>query len=171
MTEPLTVSELNNLASAGGWGWPVSLVDKNDPVLHTRANEVSEDDIPHIRAVLPRMWKLLEEKNGVGLAAPQVGIARRFFLTSYGGRVGVHLNPEIIKVDPQTEVDYEGCLSFPGTRVKVTRHTRIKVRYDDLDGKTHKHYMNGMMARIFQHELDHVDGIVHIDRALEQGYL
>jgi peptide deformylase len=111
------------------------------------------------------MVEFLDADTGVGLAAPQVGYNFRVFVIRYGGKKLVCIDPEIIKHDPTTSCGLEGCLSYPELgKVPVTRYDRIKVTYKDLDGIIHKHYMKNMMARIFQHELDHVNGITIMDK-------
>ncbi|MCG7584833.1 peptide deformylase, partial [Photobacterium sp. OFAV2-7] len=80
------------------------------------------------------------------------------------------LNPELIWSSKETEKDWEGCLSIPGMRAKVSRHKKIEVRYTTIDGHEVKSHLEGFIARIFQHELDHLNGIVFLDRAEKHDY-
>jgi peptide deformylase len=112
------------------------------------------------------MARLMVELRGVGLAAPQVGIAKRFMLVSPTGErddVRVVLNPEVLRTEGEEEME-EGCLSFPGLYGTVRRATRVHVTYRDLDWAAHDLELEGFVARIFQHEFDHLNGVVFVDR-------
>jgi peptide deformylase len=138
------------------WPHPV-LLDGTDSV-----SEVDED----LRAVVGEMRRVLFEQRGVGLAAPQVGIAKRLMIVCPSGEPGddtVVVNPEIVE-RVGSEVGEEGCLSFPGIYGQVPRARALVVRYQDLDLRTHEMELAGFVARIFQHELDHLNGEVFIDR-------
>ena len=104
------------------------------------------------------MHQLMLEKNGVGLAAPQVGINRRFFLMRVEGKDYVCINPRIIKAHPKSITVKEGCLSFPGLEVPVERPATIKVEYQEQSGMKRSRTLKGTLARVFQHELDHLNG-------------
>jgi len=104
----------------------------------------------------------LSKNQGVGLAAPQVGISQRFFIIDYGGIYSSYINPEIIKIVTKKgeERGPEGCLSFPNDgEVFISRWNRIKVHYIHPSGQVKSHYLQGFKARIFQHELDHLNGV------------
>ena len=106
---------------------------------------------------------------GRGLAAPQVGVLRRIFVMDAGWKTGapsprVCINPEIEWASDETATAEEGCLSIPGLSVPVTRPARIRLRATDLAGKTEELSLDGAEALIAQHELDHLDGIVTLDR-------
>lgn len=148
----------------------LTMVGSDDPVLHSVATPIEKEEInPLFVDTAHEMYDMIVEQTGTGLAAPQVGISRRMFVIFYGGRKYFCINPIIIKSMKPMVTDIEGCLSYPGIRVPVTRFDRIKVEYLDLAGNMNRHYMNGWIARIFQHELDHLDGIVFLDRNKEQG--
>ena len=136
-----------------------------DPVLLAGTEVITEVD-DELRAVVGEMRRVLFEERGVGLAAPQVGIAKRLMLVCPSGQPGdefVVINPEIVAMDGE-EIGEEGCLSFPGIFGKVPRAVRITVRYQDLDLRAREIEFDGWVARIFQHELDHLNGEVFVNR-------
>ena len=138
------------------WPAPV-LLDGTDPI-----TEVDDE----IRQVVGEMRRVMFELRGVGLAAPQVGIAKRLMLVCPSGDPGaeeVILNPEIVKADG-SELGDEGCLSFPDIYGKVPRATTIHVRYQDLDLRPRELMLDGFVARVFQHEFDHLNGVVFTER-------
>ncbi len=147
----------------------LTMVGSDDPVLHSVATLIEEGEVRSFVDTAYEMFDLVVDQTGTGLAAPQVGISRRLFVIFYGGRKYFCINPVIIKSMKPMVTASEGCLSYPGVHVPVTRFERIKVEYLDLAGNINRHYMNGWIARIFQHELDHLDGIVFLDRSKEQG--
>lgn len=100
------------------------------------------------------------QHRGAGMAANQLGMPIRVFVINHGGRQIVCVNPSIISHSDDKETGVEGCLSLPGVRVPKARWTRIRVRYWTLERGLKEHYMSGMQARIFQHELDHLNGIL-----------
>jgi peptide deformylase len=99
------------------------------------------------------MAKLMMESNGIGLAAPQVGVLKRVFVKLYAC-----INPEIIESQGNVK-DIEGCLSFPDLWLRVDRAEKIKVRYQNAQSETIETEFAGMVARVFQHELDHLNGV------------
>jgi len=114
------------------------------------------------------MLELMKNNDGIGLAAPQIGISKRVFVMAVHGRERVCFNPEItFRSDVLTEFS-EGCLSFPGEQCIIKRPDTIAVRYQDHRGDWTEDEMVGLEARCFQHELDHLDGVVMQDRQKEQ---
>lgn len=135
------------------------------PVLLGGTDPVTEVD-DNLRQVVGEMRRVMFELRGVGLAAPQVGIPKRLMLVCPTGEPGdevVVFNPEIIDIDGEQLGD-EGCLSFPDIYGKVRRAQTIRVRYQDLELNEREFTLSGFVARIFQHEMDHLDGKVFIDR-------
>ncbi len=121
-----------------------------------------------VRAIVGEMRRVMFELGGVGLAAPQVGIAKRLMLVCPSGEPGreeVVINPEILDESGE-DVGEEGCLSFPGLYGMVPRGTKIRVRYRDLDWRERRMELEGFVARVFLHELDHLNGRVFVDRML-----
>lgn len=106
----------------------------------------------------------MKSKKGIGLAANQCGINARVFVMDGLPPIAC-FNPRIVDVSEEMILLEEGCLTYPGLSVKVKRHKHIKVRYQDPDGVFHTEKLTGMTARIFQHEMDHLDGIRFFDRA------
>lgn len=149
----------------------IGMVPSDHPVLHQVADPVPPSyftdagDQAKLVSIVGQMRVLLREQNGVGLAAPQLGLPVRLFIIDYGGRRYTCINPEIIKWSGNTMEGEEGCLSFPGQTVIIPRDTRIKVSYIDEIGETKKHYMTDWVARIFQHEFDHLNGVTIQDHA------
>ncbi len=134
-----------------------------DPVLRMRAAEVEEAD-DELRRITERMVGLMHEAEGVGLAATQVGILRRFFVCTVEGEDRVLVNPVVTPVGKDTEVDQEGCLSLGPIRVPVERAAKVKVDATDENGEPVSLELEGTDARVVQHELDHLDGTLIIDR-------
>ena len=135
-----------------------------DPALRLVAHEVVEFD-DDLRRLVDRMTGLMHDAQGVGLAATQVGILRRLFVfepDEDGPRAVV--NPELLDVAPVEESDGEGCLSLQGVRVPVDRATRVTLVGKDPQGEDVRYELEGYGARIAQHELDHLNGLLIIDR-------
>jgi len=135
------------------------------PVLRQRAAEVRNitDDIC---AATKRMAELMHEADGVGLAAPQVGISQRFVVVRKIGaddEVIACINPVIVESEGSI-LEEEGCLSFPGLRGKVRRAERVLVKAYDLDGNEIELEAGGLGARLWQHEVDHLNGDLFIDK-------
>ncbi len=147
------------------------------PVLRQVALPVQQTEIntPAFQAFIDDMIDTMRESDGVGLAAPQVYSARRVVLIEvkgphprYPDQPGVPLtvliNPEVISHSSDTEPDWEGCLSIPDLRGQVPRWVSLKVRALDRQGQTLELEASGFFARVIQHELDHLDGILFLER-------
>lgn len=120
-----------------------------------------------VRAVAARMIEIMHEARGVGLAAPQVGLAWRLFVVNPTGEPGddrVLINPQLLDPGAETGEHEEGCLSIPGVSAMIRRPLRITVRAVDLDGRPVEMTSDALPARIWQHETDHLDGVLIIDR-------
>ncbi len=138
------------------------------PVLRQRA-EPLDGVTDEVRAVAARMLWLMHEAEGIGLAAPQVGLPWRLFVTRdpevpEGDGGLVFINPEIETLDPELVEDTEGCLSLPGIEVTVRRPVGVRVRAMTLDGLQIEEDRCDHFARVYQHERDHLDGVLIIDR-------
>ena len=138
-----------------------------DPTLRKKASSVSGMTRSDLLQLDRRMRLTLEKSGGVGLAAPQVGVSVRMILVQLQNEaktVITCLDPEI-EIRSGNLVDgYEGCLSIPGLGGKVKRHEQVQVRCLALDGRTLIHESTGFEARIFQHEVDHLEGELYIDK-------
>ncbi len=134
-------------------------------VLRKVAKPVSEIT-PELVKLIQNMIQTMYTEDGVGLAAPQVGISQRIIIASPQAKPGterVYLNPEIIEKEGE-ELGLEGCLSLPGIAAEVLRAKKITFSAMDLDGNKQKIKAEGFFARIIQHEIDHLDGKLFIDR-------
>jgi peptide deformylase len=135
-----------------------------DPVLRMEARPVEEFDDDLLRLVV-RMKDLMQEANGVGLAATQVGVLRRVFVFAPDDeRVLAIVNPSLTQRAEEQETDDEGCLSIQGVTVPVERSTTVRLEGHDEQGKEVAYDLEGMAARIAQHEYDHLDGKLMLDR-------
>ena len=132
-------------------------------------------DYPQVKELIADMWETLAESEGIGLAAPQIGKAIRLSvidldvlsddLPEYKGFKQVFINPHILDYDEEhTDSSEEGCLSLPTLHEKVVRPTKIHVAWDDEQFQHHDEWIEGYLARVMQHEFDHLDGKMFIDR-------
>ena len=133
-----------------------------DPVLGQRAREIEDIDAKLVRLV-DDMIETMYDAVGAGLAAPQVGVQRRLFVYDVGDGPEVVLNPEIVETSGEWYHD-EGCLSIPGLRLGITRPDRVLLRGLDLKGKHIEIEADEFLGRVFQHEVDHLDGFLFLDR-------
>ena len=134
-----------------------------DPVLKTRAARVKEFDDALLR-LTAEMLVTMREREGVGLAANQVGRLRRVLVAGIEEDEYVLINPVIETRSDQTEVLAEGCLSIPGIQVDVERPLAVTVSGQDAAGGEIRFEAEGLLARVFQHEIDHLDGVLILDR-------
>ncbi len=134
-----------------------------DAVLRMKAREVESVD-DDVRRLAERMTALMHEAQGVGLAATQVGVLRRLFVFSDEGEDCVIVNPVITKRSDETEVDDEGCLSLREVLVPVERSSEVTLEGLDENGEPVKLELTLPTARVVQHELDHLDGVLIVDR-------
>jgi len=142
-----------------------------DPALRNAATAVAEVD-DEVQRLAERMLDVMERAHGVGLAAPQLGILRRILVyrASDEDEPKVLINPELVERSDETEVGTEGCLSLLGgeLQVPVARHLRVRVAGQDVSGDAVDLDVEGFEARVIQHEIDHLDGILIFDRAEDQ---
>lgn len=135
-----------------------------DPVLRLRANEVEEFD-DELARLAERMTHLMHDANGVGLAATQVGVLRRLFVfVQSEDEVRAVVNPRIVDRSKDSETEEEGCLSLGPIRVPVERPLKVTLEAQELDGSPLRLKLEGLAARVAQHELDHLDGVLFVDR-------
>ena len=143
-----------------------------DPVLRAKAKKVSKVT-PSVQKLLDDMTETMREAPGVGLAGPQVGALQRLIVVEvvkdeeypemqYGFFQLV--NPEIVRISKEIEEGTEGCLSIPGFTAEVERFAAVEVRALDRSGKAVKLRARGFLARVLQHEIDHLDGVLYLDR-------
>ena len=132
------------------------------PVLLAPADPVDDPTAPEIRRLVADMAETMEDASGLGLAAPQVHVGLRLFVWRTGaGGVSALINPELEQVGEETELGWEGCLSIPGLRGAVRRATRLRFRGVDIDGNPVEGEAAGLVARVMQHETDHLHGLLY----------
>lgn len=136
----------------------LSLLTFPNKKLRKRSKKVVDFD--GIRPIIPSMYRIMNKEDGVALAAPQVGIHRAFFITQND----VIVNPSWRTTENSNRYTVqEGCLSFPGLIVDILRWDTIEATWDDLDGQRCKSLLSGFNAQVFQHETEHLQGILFID--------
>lgn len=153
-----------------------TIVTLPDPVLKRKAREVTTFD-KNLHTLLDDMVETMREAPGVGLAAPQIGLSERIIVVEYfekeeleevedaPKKVWALINPEIVKASEEMLFGAEGCLSLPGIVGEVERHAEVQVKALNKHGKPVKIKAKGWLARIFQHEIDHLNGIMFTERA------
>ena len=139
-----------------------------DPVLRQRAKEVENVDGALVRLV-EDMYETMYDAPGVGLAAPQVGIERRLFVYDVGDGPSAVINPEIVESSGEWTSD-EGCLSIPDLSWTVVRPNQVHLRGTSLEGEEIDIEADELLARCFQHEMDHLDGILLVERLDEEQH-
>jgi peptide deformylase len=135
-----------------------------NPILEKKTKRVKKVLDPEIQKLIKNMLAAMDEADGAGLAAPQVGQSLRICTIKCDGDIFALLNPKITSYSREKEINEEGCLSFPGKFMPIKRSKRVKVRYLDETGKEIKIKAEGLFSRILQHEIDHLDGILFIKR-------
>ncbi len=147
---------------------PVPILVVPHPALRAKTRPVGPQDGEAVRALVPRMFAAMYQAPGIGLAAPQVGVGLRFFVLDLMPDEKptplVLVNPEIVAAGEELATREEGCLSLPGQYADVTRPAEVRVRYRDLEGAAHEIAAQGLLAACLQHEIDHLDGVLFVDR-------
>ena len=151
--------------------YPISIIGSS--VLRKVAKDIDKN-YPNFDNLLLNMFETMEKSDGVGLAAPQIGKSIRLFLIDASPLADedpslldfkrVFINAQITERSGEMEIMEEGCLSIPGIGEEVKRETKIKIEYYDENFEFHKEEYEGMLARVIQHEYDHIDGILFTDR-------
>ena len=149
------------------------------PLLRKTAKEIDAATYPNLKELIDNMYETMYSADGVGLAAPQVGLEDRIFVVDlepladnehpeFKSFKKVFINAEITEKTGELEWVEEGCLSIPGIHEKVPREERIRIQYLDEDLQQHDEEYTGYMARVIQHEYDHLDGHIYLDRLEKQ---
>jgi peptide deformylase len=139
-----------------------------DPVLRRKAQTVTEFG-EGLKQFAIEMYEEMIDADGIGLAAPQIGVLKRFLVVGMPDdetdmlTLSAYANPEVIDKAGSCTME-EGCLSIPGVREDVERPERILLRWQDLDGNTHEKWFDDLEARVIQHEMDHLEGVLFTDR-------
>jgi len=141
---------------------------EHQEVLRCHAARVVDPTTPEMRALIPEMVQIMRNAEGVGLAAPQIGISLSLCVIEINGVVSVYFNPRIKVSSEETVIFEEGCLSLPGEFFPIERHEKITIQYNDITGKSRKLTATGFLAIVLQHEIDHLEGTLIIDRYRKQ---
>jgi peptide deformylase len=145
----------------------MDIVHYGDPILRKKCNEVKE--FKGLNKLIDDMFDTMYEENGIGLAANQVGVGINLFIIDISDiedeseSIHIFINGEIIDSSGESWFE-EGCLSIPDVRLDVKRPEKITFKYQDLNGETHTDEIEGLLARAIQHEVDHLNGLLIIDR-------
>lgn len=152
----------------------LEIAQLGNPILRQKAKAIEDINSPHIHALIDNLIATVNKSNGVGIAAPQVSESYRLLIVAsrpnprYPNAPTMEptamINPRIIAHSDETVKGWEGCLSIPGIRGLVPRYQTIEIEYISPDGKLHRQELTDFVARIFQHEYDHLEGIVFLDR-------
>jgi len=137
----------------------IKLVSSKDPILY-QSMPYFDFEKHNAIEIANDLIDMLKKYGGVGLAANQIGYKHRVFVAGKDDNIVAYFNPEILAVSIEKLSLEEGCLSFPGLFLKVTRPDRIRVRYQDFNGVFHEEDFSGLTSRVYQHELDHCNGVV-----------
>jgi peptide deformylase len=158
-----------------------TVVTLGDPVLRQVAQPMVSVDDRSLQQLINQMLLTVRAANGVGIAAPQLGHSLRVVVVASRPNLRyphaplmeptVLINPRLVAVSDDLEMGWEGCLSVPGVRGRVPRHRTVEVEYCDRHGNPHQSVWEGFVARIFQHEADHLDGKVFLDRVQSEADL
>ncbi|MFH1457165.1 MAG: peptide deformylase [Patescibacteria group bacterium] len=142
-----------------------------DENLRKKSVEISSDEIKSAKfqQFIDNLSETMLKEDGAGLAAPQVDIQKRIVVvnTDGSGNAKEFINPKILNKSFRKSIIEEGCLSVPGRFEKVRRPKKIKIRYQDRKGVWHKHKCDDYLSRVLQHEIDHLDGILFIDKIIK----
>ncbi|MBT5913914.1 MAG: peptide deformylase [Rhodospirillaceae bacterium] len=159
------------------------IIKMGNPILRMNAEVVRPEDVHSLTSIIPDMITTMREAKGVGLAAPQIGISLRVIIfeipssraTSVKGDqpcgIQVLINPKIDPLTSEKELGWEGCLSIPELRGEVPRYTQINYTGLDAEGRPVKSYATGFHARVVQHEVDHLNGILYPERMVDLARL
>jgi peptide deformylase len=146
------------------------IVTLGEPVLRQKAKKIHRVD-NSIRKIIDDLIDTVQSAHGAGLAAPQIGVPLRVIVTNIEDELRVVINPEIVSESEEDEESEEGCLSIPGWWGPVKRKVAVTVRGMGRTGKPTKIKVEGLEARCFQHEIDHLDGVLFIDRMEDRSKL
>lgn len=141
------------------------ILEYPDPGLKLQARVLEKESGRHLRTLVKRMTRAMRDVPGIGLAATQVGVQERVIVYEIDDGVTALVNPRIVEASEECTVEEEGCLSFPGLVVPVERPLRVVCDASTVDGEALSIEADELTARVIQHEIDHLDGVLMIDRA------
>ena len=143
----------------------LKIVQESDPILRKKAGAVKNPENPEVKKLIIEMITTMKHASGIGLAAPQVGYSLRLFTVNVESKIYVFINPEIKDVSLEKIPFEEGCLSVPKIWGPVVRPKKLTIKALDETGEPIKIRAKGLLARVIQHEMDHLNGILFIDKA------
>ena len=138
------------------------------PALRQRADEIEPATDDSLRDLVGKMARAMYDAPGIGLAATQVGVLKRVLIYDIDDRLVALCNPRIVERSEEAETDEEGCLSVPGISLPVERNSEIVCEAVDLEGAPVTVHASDLLARLIQHEVDHLDGVIILDRATDE---
>ena len=156
----------------------VPIVAYGDPILKLKASEISSNELNKIGPLIDDLWETMYNANGVGIAAPQIGVSKKVFIADFSffkdeegfnenellKMQQVFINPEIVNETGDDFVYPEGCLSIPNISENVVRKEKLKIKFLDENLKSQTIICSGIIARVIQHEYDHLQGILFTDK-------
>lgn len=146
----------------------LDIMKLGEEVLREKCTPVTEFD-DALRILIQAMYETMEEADGIGLAAPQVGVDKRFFVVGLpDGTKKEFINPQITGTSVETSPYEEGCLSLPNVYHEVIRPSKVIISAQDMNGNPFTLKASGLMARVIQHEYDHLDGVLFIDHLSDE---
>ena len=144
------------------------IVRNPHPSLRKKSEPVKDFSDPRVKSVIQDIEDTLKAReDALGLAAPQIGVNLRIFGLDINGKIMIFINPEITHLSKKNSVYQEGCLSVPNKIGRILRANKAIMKYYDTKGRRHKIKAKGIIAEAFQHEVDHLNGILYIDKAQE----
>ncbi|MFA6383073.1 MAG: peptide deformylase [Parcubacteria group bacterium] len=147
----------------------LQIITYPNPILQKKTTKIKDAKSPEIKELILDMLETLEQNSGVGLAAPQVGKSLKLCVIKLAGRTHILINPEIKSKSWRKTIEEEGCLSFPGQFIPVKRSSTVKVKAENRAGKAVTLSAEGLFSRALQHEIDHLNGILFIDRKAKKA--
>lgn len=142
----------------------MQIITHPSPILAARAEEITPSTDAGLRQLVRQMAEAMYENQGIGLAAPQLGIHKRVIVFDIDDELAAICNPVIVERSDEVEVDDEGCLSVPGINVPIERSVSIVCEGQNIDGGRIVLEAQDLLARVIQHEIDHLDGVIILDR-------
>ena len=142
--------------------FPSRIICYGSPVLKKKAAQVQKP-FAEIRKLIAHMKRVMTENRGVGLAAPQIGISSRVIVVQIPKKILGFINPKIVRKSAEKSVGEEGCLSVPGIFIPIKRSVAVEVECETSEGERVRIRAKGLVARIFQHEIDHIEGKLIVD--------
>ncbi|MDD3284858.1 MAG: peptide deformylase [Patescibacteria group bacterium] len=133
-------------------------------ILRTKLDDIEIFDIEKLQEIIKEMTRIMKKYDGIGLAANQVGLNTKIIVIEFNDKTMEFINPKITSKSLLKQESSEGCLSFPKISGIVNRPKNLQIQYQDIEGKKHKIKVSGLYATVFEHEIDHINGIIFTDK-------